>query len=84
MIVFHRGGSAQQRLNVQETESPLHLATRVHCIWQLEDGGDFQQEFPWHLGQKTVFKINVKLERDSEWRSLVKFDCEERRDASRN
>lgn len=57
---------------------------RVHCIWQLEDGGDFQQEFPWHLGQKTVFKINVKLERDSEWRSLVKFDCEERRDASRN
>lgn len=26
-IMFQRGGSAQQRLHVQETESPLHLAT---------------------------------------------------------
>lgn len=42
----------------------------------IEDGGDFKQEFPWHLGQKTFFKINVKLERDSEWRSLAKLDYE--------
>lgn len=53
-------------------------------VGNVEDGGDFKQEFPWHLGQKTFFKVNVKLERDSEWRSLAKLDCGERRDASRN